>query len=188
MSNEITNDEVKSEEAKVEEKKEPFNIKICYDWRAEAVPEYMKAHKELVGISIGACVLTGKWSKGYKLRDKDNNFIKKEGKFLREPEACAHAHTHGSGKGFICFRTTEDLKKETTVKHELAHIITGSGHTKKWAEAYVQLVSDMKKTSKWLTVEWLQRKYGFDNEGGEGLNVYKEYLKAIGVDESELKK
>lgn len=122
------------------------------------IPEFMKEHKELVGICVGCCILTKKWSKGDRIKDENNVFIKDaSGKYIRGPEAAAHAHTHGPGKGFICFRALSNFNKETTCKHELAHIITGEGHTQKWAEKYVEL-----KTPKWLTVEWLQKKYKFD--------------------------
>lgn len=134
------------------------------------IPEFMKAHEELVGVCVGACVYRtkrkSKWQKGAKIKDEEGNFIKgPNGRYLREPAAAAHAHIHPEdpAKGIICFRTQKDFKKETTCKHELAHIITGEGHTKKWAEKYVEL-----KTPKWLTVEWLQKKYGFDDEGNEG--------------------
>jgi hypothetical protein len=123
------------------------------------IPDFMKEHKELIGVCIGRCVFLKGWPKGRRLRDKDDNFIKKNGMYVREPLAAAHAHTGGPAKGIICFRTLADFKKETTCKHELAHIITGEGYTKKWAEKYVEL-----KTPKWLTVEWLQKKYEFDDE------------------------
>jgi hypothetical protein len=75
----------------------------------------------------------------------------------------AHAHVGQAGKyaGYICFRTEKDYQKDTTCKHELAHIISNSGHTKKWAEAYVKLVDGKQK---WLTVEWLQKKYKFKDK------------------------
>lgn len=129
------------------------------------IPEFMKEHKELKGICVGGCILTGKWHKGTKVKDENGEYVKNEdGKFIRHHVA-AHAHTHPEDprQGFICFSTLESLQKETTCKHELAHIITGEGHTKKWAEAYVGL-----ETPKWLTVEWLKKKYGFDDEGNEG--------------------
>jgi len=127
------------------------------------VPEYMKECPQLMGVCIGYCVVTGKWTKGIRLKDNKGNYLKNaEGKFLRLPPHAAHAHTGGDGKGWICFRTMADFEKETTCKHELAHIITEEGHTRKWAEKYVELIADNPKKAKWLTVEWLQRKYKFE--------------------------
>lgn len=141
------------------------------------LPDYMKGHKEFTGVCIGACILTKKWVKGKRIKDDDGNFIKdKNDKYVREPEAAAHAHTHPKdpAKGIICFRSMREFKKETTVKHELAHIITSEGHTKNWAEQYVAL-----GTPKWLTVEWLQKKYGFDDNGGEGTKLVDEMKERV---------
>lgn len=144
------------------------------------IPEYLKGHKELAGICVEGCIYNGKWSKGQRIKDTDGNYIKRNGKYVREPPASAHAHTDGHYKGWICFRTLKDLNKETTCKHELAHIITGEGHTKKWAEKYVEL-----QTPKWLTVDWLQRKYGFDDAGNEGGKLLSDMLKLLGIDKKE---
>ena len=145
------------------------------------IPKFMLEHKELTGVCVGGCIYNGKWSKGARIKDKDGKPIRcKDGKYLREPPASAHAHTSGYYKGVICFHTAEDLKKDTTAKHELAHVITGEGHTKKWAEKYVEL-----QTPKWLTVKWLQNKYGFDDAGNEGKKLFKDMLKEFGIDEKD---
>lgn len=160
------------------------NTKKTIDSSKIDVPDFMKEHKELVGICVGRCIFTKKWAKGRRIKDKNDDYIKdKNGEYLRELPHAAHAHTSGPGKGFICFSSMKELNKETTCKHELSHIITGEGHTKKWAEKYVEL-----GTPKWLTVEWLQKKYGFDDNGGEGEKVSKDWLKKLGIDEKDIKK
>jgi hypothetical protein len=145
--------------------------------------EFLKGHKELAGICVGSCILTGKWSKGERIKGKDNKYIRDDyGKYIRMPSS-AHAHTNGPVKGYICLRSFDDLKKGTTIKHELSHVITGEGHTKKWAEKYVEL-----GTPKWLTTDWLQKKYGFDDSGSEGNNLLKGLLKMFGIDENDVLK
>lgn len=126
------------------------------------LPDYLCGHKELIGVSIGCCIMTGVWKdRGSKIKDNNGNYIKKNGKFLRGPPAAAHAHIKGKGKGFICFATWENFKKKTTCLHELAHLIcqdrSNSGHNREWAEIYASF-----DVPKWLTVEWLQHKYKFE--------------------------
>lgn len=151
------------------------------------IPEYFNGHKELKGLCVGGCIVTGKWSKGRRIKKADGSYLKnKKGIVVREFPAVAHAHTQGQFKGYICFSDIENFLNEKTGKHELAHIITSEGHTKKWAEKYVELISTNKKTAKWLTVEWLQKKYGFDDNGGEGMNIFKEWLKQYDIDEKDL--
>ena len=53
--------------------------------------------------------------------------------------AKAHAHTKGEYKGTICVRSqkrlyTQSGKPSHLMWHELAHIVTGEGHTKKFME------------------------------------------------------
>jgi hypothetical protein len=117
------------------------------------IPDFMLGHKELRYVCVGGCGLTGKWCEP-KLKDKDGNYIKDlQGKFLRGSSS-AHSHI---GAGVICFRDIKAFETKTTCQHEMAHILSGEKHTRKWAEQYVALI-----TPKWLTVEWLQKKYGFD--------------------------
>lgn len=162
-------------------KKEPE--KLCIQISKVDIPDYMKAQKELRGVCVGACICTAKWPKPRKMRDTKGNFIKgkgKDGKYVRDMPHCAHAHTNGPFKGYICFSSEAEFKKQTTCKHELAHIVTGQGHTKAWAEAYVGF-----GTPKWLTVEWLQKKYGFDDAGNEGMKVSDDWKKYNGIDQEK---
>jgi hypothetical protein len=98
---------------------------------------FMQGHKEFLGAHIGSCIIGCKWGK---------------------EAAHAHVSKYDPARGYICFRTEKDFLKETTAKHELAHIISGKGHNRKWAEAYVVLCDGRPK---WLTVDWLQKKYKF---------------------------
>ena len=106
-------------------------------------PEFMQTHNEIKNIYVGCCVHTGEWSD------------------VPRPNS-AHTHTRGKYRGIICFRTMKDLQKKTTCWHELAHVLSSDhsnhGHNRVWAEQYVKLVNGEKK---WLTVEWLQKKYKF---------------------------
>lgn len=142
------------------------------------IPFYMEEHENFKGISIGACIATGKWPKGKRIKNEYGEYLryKKNDRFVRESEHAAHAHMGGRYKGYICFRTLENFRKETTCKHELAHVITAEGHTKVWAEKYVEL-----KVPAWLTVDWLRNKYGFDEFGGEGTKVEDEWRKQMGI-------
>lgn len=144
------------------------------------LPEYMENEEKLRGVCVGACIYTGKWAKGKRAKDKEGNFIKNaEGKYLREPGSVAHAHTGTKGPfhGYICFSSREEFNKHLTCKHELAHIATDEGHTQAWAEKYVSYGGP-----KWLTVEWLRNKYGFDEAGGEGTKVFDDWRKWAGLD------
>lgn len=98
---------------------------------------FMQGHKELLGAYIGGCICGYQWG---------------------GEAAHSHIRNNDPAKGYICFRTEKDFLKETTAKHELAHIISGKGHNRKWAEAYVELCDGRPK---WLTVDWLQKKYKF---------------------------
>lgn len=58
----------------------------------------------------------------------------------------AHAHTEGVHTGFICVRSAKRLwymgsitKPSLTMVHELAHIVSGQGHTDKFRKAYKEL-------------------------------------------------
>jgi hypothetical protein len=104
------------------------------------LPEYMIGHKELKGVCVGACIYNERWSK-------------------KVPHS-AHAHTGKVGKyaGWICFENEKAFTKRTTCLHELAHIVSNSGHTIRWATKYVALAGG---EPKWLTIDWLQAKYNF---------------------------
>lgn len=54
----------------------------------------------------------------------------------------AHAHIGGTLKGWICFQLPcyfWDAEYHWLRMHELAHIISGQGHTEKWREALRKL-------------------------------------------------
>ena len=74
-------------------------------------------HPEVKGVCVGGCAATGK----------------------RLGRLHAHAHTHGAHRGFICFRSAQTLAEVTTRKHELAHVVTREGHTKRWREFLLQI-------------------------------------------------
>ena len=61
---------------------------------------------------------------------------RKEGSSFR---AKAHAHIKGNYKGWICFRSAKRLKQKWIVIHELAHVITGHGHSKKFYQCVRRL-------------------------------------------------
>lgn len=105
---------------------------------AKELPDFMQGHKELLGVHIGGCIVSGEWD------DKTMG--------------AAHAHCNGYGKGYICCKSMKQFEKDTTMKHELAHILTGKGHVLGWAKCYVDLLNG---DHKWLTVPWLKNKYGF---------------------------
>lgn len=75
-------------------------------------PEFDQ-YQELAGIFVEGCVDRG------------------DGSSFR---ARAHAHTSGNNKGWICVRSRKRLyfpdgRTSNLMKHELAHILTGQGHT-----------------------------------------------------------
>jgi len=153
--------------------------KVAIEIRKIELPEYMENEEKLRGVCVGACIYTGKWAKGKRVKDKAGEYIRNEkGEYLREPGSVAHAHTGNRGPfhGYICFASMEEFNKHLTCKHELAHISTGDGHTQAWAEKYVSYGGP-----KWLTVEWLRNKYGFDELGGEGTKIMDEWRKWAGL-------
>lgn len=100
------------------------------------LPPFMRGYEELLGVHVGGCVLGGEWDK----------------------EHSAHAHIQGWGTGYICMPSMEQFFTETTLIHELAHVLSKRGHTLNWAREYVRLDNGKHK---WLTVDWLKRKYKF---------------------------
>jgi hypothetical protein len=107
----------------------------------DKLPEYMTGHKELKGVCVGACIYNGRWG-------------------TKVPHS-AHAHIERDNSkyaGWICFEDEKAFAKRTTCLHELAHIVSNSGHTAKWAREYEKLANG---TPKWLTFDWLRNKYGF---------------------------
>ncbi len=65
----------------------------------------------------------------------------------------AHAHTDKRRKyyGWICFRQKYWPVEKTQI-HELAHILTGDGHTARWRAKYVELGGDPK--ADWSYQRW----------------------------------
>jgi len=70
------------------------------------------------GVFVGGCVTRG------------------DGSSFR---AKAHAHTSGPHKGWLCFRRADRLDCRALVIHELAHLVTGDGHTDRWRAAVIRL-------------------------------------------------
>lgn len=80
-------------------------------------PQELK-HPEVQGVFCGGCVERGV---GSRFRAK------------------AHAHTSGAFRGWICFLSHKRLKERLICLHELAHIVTREGHTKRWREYLLQI-------------------------------------------------
>lgn len=93
-------------------------VKIQGVVQAENMPEVLREHPELKGVFIGGCVDRG------------------VGSSFR---AQAHAHTSGKNKGWICIRGWRRLYQRQLLLHELAHILTGQGHTDVWRTRLRQL-------------------------------------------------
>ena len=74
-------------------------------------------HPEVHGVCIGGCAVTGK----------------------RLGSLHAHAHTHDAYRGWICFRSRVTFAERLTRLHELAHVVTREGHTKRWREFLLQI-------------------------------------------------
>jgi hypothetical protein len=75
-------------------------------------------YPEVRGVFIGGCVERGV---GSKFRAK------------------AHAHTGGSSRGWICFRSERWLSCRELWLHEVAHVVTREGHTDRWRAFLLQL-------------------------------------------------
>lgn len=75
-------------------------------------------HPAVAGVFVGGCVARGD---GSRFRAK------------------AHAHTQGEHSGWICILSARRLSSKMLMLHELAHIITGCGHTDPWRECLLAL-------------------------------------------------
>lgn len=53
--------------------------------------------------------------------------------------AKAHSHTHGQYAGWICYLSMKWLDCKELALHELAHILTGQGHTDKWRNKLLEI-------------------------------------------------
>lgn len=51
----------------------------------------------------------------------------------------AHAHTSGPYRRWICFKGKPPMENRETILHELAHVISGEGHTKRFRAVLVEL-------------------------------------------------
>jgi len=85
--------------------------------RREWPQELLRSHA-IKGVFVGGCVCRGT---GSSFRAK------------------AHAHTHAPFKGWLCFRRADRLQCRELVIHELAHLVTGEGHTDNWRACVVRL-------------------------------------------------
>lgn len=81
-------------------------------------PDCLKGHPELQGVFVGGCVARGE---GSRFRHK------------------AHAHNSGEHKGWICILSARRLECKELLLHELAHLISGCGHTDKWRKVLLEL-------------------------------------------------
>ena len=90
----------------------------------EAWPEDLQ-HPEVKGIAIGGCGPKG----------------------TRLGSLHAHAHTKGESRGWICFRSGVTFQEKTTRLHELAHVVTREGHTKRWREFLLQIGGTLEATA-----------------------------------------
>lgn len=89
---------------------------------AMAIPEFMRGHTPLVGIGHG-CI------DGYDFDKRSTD----------THEAVAHAHILGSHVGWICCNPKLPPADPMSLLHELAHLYTKQGHTKKWKRRYLSL-------------------------------------------------
>lgn len=97
------------------------------------VPLYT-GHPEVKGVFVQGCVARG------------------DGSSFRR---MAHAHTGGEHSGWICVRSPRRLTQKRLMIHELAHILTGAGHTDKWRAKVRELGGTIEY---WETKEYFQLK------------------------------
>lgn len=85
-----------------------------------ALPQsaWLVASPYLRGVFVGGCVDRGVGSR----------FMAK-----------AHAHTHGSHAGWICFLSQKWIHVREIWLHEIAHLGTKTGHTMAWRRFLIQL-------------------------------------------------
>jgi hypothetical protein len=79
---------------------------------------WLVAHTELRGVFLGGCVERGI---GSSFRAK------------------AHAHTRGTRRGWICFRSDKHLGCRELWLHEIAHVVTRDGHSDRWRKFLLQI-------------------------------------------------
>jgi hypothetical protein len=83
----------------------------------ELWPEDLR-HEAVRGVAVGGCG--------------------PEGSRIHDPDI-AHAHTDGLSRGWICFGSEAALADRQTRLHELAHVVTGDGHTARWRACLLSL-------------------------------------------------
>jgi len=85
------------------------------------------------GIFVGGCI---ERKEGSSFRGKAHaHYVKYKGK-------------HQKYGGWICIRSAKRLKQKNLLIHELAHIITGQGHTKKFYECVRRLGGSITKNDR----------------------------------------
>jgi hypothetical protein len=55
----------------------------------------------------------------------------------------AHAHISGEFRGWICFRSRNPPL--SLILHEIAHVLSGCGHNRKWAETLISIGGTVEK-------------------------------------------
>lgn len=86
-------------------------------------PALLHEHYSVAGVFVGGCV------------DGRKSF-----------RAKAHAHTTNEHRGWLCFRSEARLSDNALVIHELAHILTGEGHTNTWRQMVLNLGGTLDET------------------------------------------
>ena len=82
------------------------------------VPDDYKKYEEIKGVFVGGCVARGE---GSRFRAK------------------AHAHIEGKFKGWLCFLSNKWLHVKELWLHEIAHLLTDSGHDDKWRSKVIEI-------------------------------------------------
>ena len=83
------------------------------------LPRVLRGHGVVRGLSIGRCVSN---TPGL------HRFM-------------AHSHQERRFKGWICADSAEDAT-DLILLHELAHLISADGHTKRWRRKFIELAAD----------------------------------------------
>lgn len=86
-------------------------------------PETLYGYYSVAGVYVGGCVSGAKSFR-----------------------AKAHAHTEQENGGWICFLSAKRLADDALVIHELAHVLTGQGHTDGWRKMVVALGGTLSET------------------------------------------
>src|SRR5262245_38258019 len=94
--------------------------------RREQYPACLQRSHALKGVFVGGCVERGV---GSSFRAK------------------AHAQSHGPYRGWICVRKAERLADDMLMIHELAHVVTGQGHTDTWRRKVLELGGTLDATA-----------------------------------------